>query len=123
MYTYTDTCMGVEIMFMDEYDSLTDQNIKRVCDYLIERDDIDKDKEGKSISGMWKFIVEEAKKKAVSGCAVLSDDDVYGLAVHYFDEDSIIEKPEPPKKKKEAKKESKKEESKVNSTWEQISLF
>lgn len=123
MHTYTDTCMGVEIMFMDEYDSLTDQNIKRVCDYLIGRDDIDKDKEGKSISGMWKFIVEEAKKKAVSGCAVLSDDDVFGLAVHYFDEDSIIEKPEPPKKNKEAKKESKKEESKVNSTWEQISLF
>ena len=123
MHTYTDTCMGVEIMFMDEYDSLTDQNIKRVCDYLIERDDIDKDKEGKSISGMWKFIMSEAKKKAVSGYAVLSDDDVFGLAVHYFDEDSIIEKHEPPKKKKEAKKESKKEESKVNSTWEQISLF
>ena len=67
--------------------------------------------------------MSEAKKKAVSGYAVLSDDDVFGLAVHYFDEDSIIEKHEPPKKKKEAKKESKKEESKVNSTWEQISLF
>lgn len=123
MHTYTDTCMGVEIMFLDEYESLTDQNIKRVCDYLIERDDIDKDKEGKSISEMWKFIVAEAKKKAVGGCAVLSDDDVFGLAVHYFDEDLVIEKNEKPKKKKEAKKESKKEESKVNSTWEQISLF
>lgn len=46
-------------------------------------------KKNKSIKECCAYIRSEAKKKAVAGCAVLTDDDVYGMAVHYYDEDSI----------------------------------
>jgi hypothetical protein len=35
---------------------------------------------------MWQFIRDEARKKAQNGCAVMEDEEVYGLAIHYFDE-------------------------------------
>ena len=61
MHTYTDTCMGVEIMFMDEYDSLTDQNIKRVCDLALS---INKQEHGNE------FVIknyEKIKERAENG--------------------------------------------------------
>ena len=45
----------------------------------------------KTLQGCWNFIVGEAKKKAVSGCACIEDKEVFGWAVHYFEEDSIAE--------------------------------
>ena len=45
----------------------------------------------KTLRGCWNFIVGEAKKKAVSGCACIEDREVFGWAVHYFQEDSISE--------------------------------
>lgn len=45
----------------------------------------------KTLQGCWKFIVGEAQKKAVSGCACIEDKEVFGWAVHYFEEDSIEE--------------------------------
>ena len=45
----------------------------------------------KTLQGCWNFIVSEAKKKAVSGCACIEDKEVFGWAVHYFEEDSIKE--------------------------------
>lgn len=45
----------------------------------------------KTLQGCWNFIVGEAKKKAVSGCACIEDREVFGWAVHYFQEDSIAE--------------------------------
>lgn len=45
----------------------------------------------KTLSGCWNFIVGEAKKKAVQGCACIEDKEVFGWAVHYFEEDSIEE--------------------------------
>lgn len=45
----------------------------------------------KTLSGCWNFIVGEAKKKAVQGCAAIEDKEVFGWAVHYFEEDSIEE--------------------------------
>lgn len=45
----------------------------------------------KTLQGCWNFIVGEAKKKAVSGCACIEDKEVFGWAVHYFEEDSIEE--------------------------------
>jgi hypothetical protein len=65
-----------------------DANIKKVAEYLINREDMN-DKflnEEKNLSDMWEFIKGEAKKKAQNGCAVIEDEEVYGLAVHYFDE-------------------------------------
>ncbi len=45
----------------------------------------------KTLAGGWNFIVSEAKKKAVQGCAAIEDKEVFGWAVHYFEEDSIEE--------------------------------
>ena len=45
----------------------------------------------KTLQGCWNFIVGEAKKKAVQGCACIEDREVFGWAVHYFEEDSIKE--------------------------------
>ena len=45
----------------------------------------------KTLAGCWNFIVGEAKKKAVQGCAAIEDKEVFGWAVHYFEEDSIEE--------------------------------
>ena len=40
----------------------------------------------KAIAGCCAYITAEAKKKAVNGCAVIADDEVFGWAIHYFDE-------------------------------------
>lgn len=43
----------------------------------------------KSMKEMLDYVMSEAKKQAVNGAACLSDEVVYGLAVHYFDEADI----------------------------------
>lgn len=43
----------------------------------------------KSIDECCKYITGEAYAKAKNGCAVISDEEVYGMAVHYYDEDDI----------------------------------
>lgn len=65
-----------------------DSNIKRVAEYLINREDLNEKflNEEKNLIDMWDYIKGQAKEKAVNGCAVIEDEDVYGLAVHYFDE-------------------------------------
>lgn len=45
----------------------------------------------KTLSGCWNFIVAEAKKRAVKGCACIEDKEVFGWAIRYFEEDSIEE--------------------------------
>lgn len=45
----------------------------------------------KTLGGCWSFIVGEAKKRAVKGCACIEDKEVFGWAMHYFEEDSIEE--------------------------------
>lgn len=45
-------------------------------------------KEGKNIDECCKFIISEVQKMKVNG---LSDDEVYSLAVHYYDEDNLGE--------------------------------
>lgn len=44
-------------------------------------------KEGKSIDECFSFILGEARKKGTKVC--MSDEEVFGLAVHYYDEDDI----------------------------------
>lgn len=46
-------------------------------------------KENKSIEECCRFIIGEARKKQKNGVAAMSDEEVYGLAVHYYDEDNI----------------------------------
>ena len=43
----------------------------------------------KSLDECCKYITGEAFARAKNGTAVLSDDEVYGMAVHYYDEDNI----------------------------------
>ena len=40
----------------------------------------------KSIDECCKYITGEAYARAKNGCAVISDEEVYGMAVHYYDE-------------------------------------
>jgi transcription elongation GreA/GreB family factor len=46
-------------------------------------------KENKSIDKCCAYITSQAKKAATGNCAVISDDVVFGWAVHYYDEDDI----------------------------------
>ena len=45
----------------------------------------------KTLDGCQSFITNEMRKRQKNGVAVASDDEVYGLAVHYFQEDEIPE--------------------------------
>lgn len=45
-------------------------------------------KEGKSFDECCNYIVQEVQKMHVNG---LADDEVFGLAVHYYDEDNLGE--------------------------------
>lgn len=84
-----------------------DTNIKKVAEYLMTRVDLDEKfmNEEKNLIDMWEYIKKQAKEKTVNGCAVMEDDDVYGLAVHYFDETNEALGIKTTKKKQDAKKE------------------
>ena len=59
----------------------------------------------KGLSDCMSYVKSQAKSKAVNGCAVLTDQEVFGMAVHYFEEDSIKKgaTPSAPKVKTEQK--------------------
>lgn len=119
--------------FEDECKSVKDKNLKLICDYLLGREDMQEklNNPNKSIDKMFSYIRSQAKKKAVNGCAVISDAEVFGWAVHYYDEEVVSGNAEQPermtlqyakdivKKSVEKKKKAKKEESE----WQQETLF
>lgn len=43
----------------------------------------------KAMADCMVFIKEQASQKAINGCAMIEDIEVYGWAMHYFEEDSI----------------------------------
>ena len=49
------------------------------------------DKSETSIAGCMKYIMSEARKQAQNNQACIADDEVFGWAVHYFEEDEIKE--------------------------------
>ncbi len=53
------------------------------------------EKSGKDIDGCCRYIKSEAKKQTKNGCAAISDDEVFGWAVHYFDEGLAAPKDSP----------------------------
>ena len=53
------------------------------------------EKSGKDIEGCCRYIKSEARKQAQNGCAVIKDDEVFGWAVHYFDEGMTAPKDSP----------------------------
>ena len=83
----------------------------------------------KTLTSCWAFIKESVREKAVNGCVMVEDKEVFGLAMHYFEEDDIKApevKVEAPVKKVEPKKpEPKKPEPKKADTGlsGQMSLF
>lgn len=119
--------------FEDECKNVKDANLKLICDYLLGRQDMQEklNNPNKSIDKMFSYIRNQAKKKAVNGCAVISDTEVFGWAVHYYDEEEVCDNAEQPermtlqyakdivKKSVEKKKKPKKEESE----WQQETLF
>ena len=45
----------------------------------------------KTMKGCMNFIKKQARGKAKNGCAMIQDIEVYGWAMHYFEEDDIKE--------------------------------
>lgn len=119
--------------FEDEYKNVKGKNLKLICDYLLGREDMQEklNNPNKSIDKMFSYIRSQAKKKAVNGCAVISDTEVFGWAVHYYDEDDACGDEEQPERmtlqyakdivKKSAKKKNK--AKKEESEWQQETLF
>ena len=44
----------------------------------------------KDLDGFMKYAYEQARKLTKGNCACVSDETVFGWAVHYFEEDSIV---------------------------------
>lgn len=85
--------------FADELKKVDNPALRKVADYLQERAKQDSlfasslKKEQKSLNECWNYIVAEARKKAKNNCACLEDEEVYGIAVHYYDEDDLKANP------------------------------
>ena len=91
-------------------------------------------KEGKSLDECCKYIMSEARKYAEGNAVCVPDAEVFGWAVHYYDEDDIeedevveckvdVQKHDPiAQPKKELKKEPKKR-AKKPTPFTQLSLF
>ena len=79
-------------MKLQEERKSADSWLKVIADYLLTRDDIKDslDKENKSLEECGNYILQEAKKKGNQ--VAMTDEEVFSLAVHYYDEDDIIVK-------------------------------
>lgn len=64
------------------------KGILKVAEYLLTRNDMDEkyNNPEKTLLEMWEFIKDEAREKATNGVAILDDEEVYSIAIHYFDE-------------------------------------
>lgn len=115
-----------------------------IGNYLASREDVDKDKhEGKSLIDCFAFITSVARSKARNNSYCMMDDEAFGLAVHYYDEEKIdfkkvdakqvqVNSVEPgqqsmklddDKKEKKAAKPKPKKKEKSIPDFEQLSLF
>ena len=121
--------------FIRELDEIKTPWIKKIGNYLLSREDLKENlkKENKSLDEMSKYILSQAISKAQNGGVGFEDEEVYAMAVHYYDEDDIKIKAVKEKVKvqtevksevKETKKEVKKESKKKKEIDEnQMNLF
>lgn len=124
--------------FDDELKKIKIPAIRKIALYLKSRDDIREnlDKENKSLEEMFSYILNHARQKATGGCACLSDEEVYGLAVHYYDEDDlkvdldpnikadvVTEEPTVKIEKVSSKKSKNRKKNRNEPNDEQLSLF
>jgi hypothetical protein len=79
-------------MKIQEERKKVDNWLKVIADYLLTREDIKDslDKENKSLEECGNYILQEARKKGSH--VAMTDEEVFGLAVHYYDEDDITVK-------------------------------
>lgn len=85
--------------FETELSTTKDLAIKQIGDYLRQRAETDPSvaanlkKEKKSLAECWKYIMGEAfakaKRNGSTRNSYLTDNEVYGMAIHYYDEDNI----------------------------------
>lgn len=67
--------------------------IKTYLDSVAEKDELfakSYKKPNKSIKECCAFLMNEAKKAAKGGSIACKDEEIYGLAMHYYDEDDIV---------------------------------
>ena len=79
-------------MIIDEIKNYKAGSPQRIIgEYLMSREDIQGNlqKENKSLKECISYIIQQAEKLAENRCAFMTDEQVYGLAVHYYDEDDI----------------------------------
>ena len=76
-------------MKIQEERNNVDDWLKVIADYLLTRDDINSslEKENKSLEECGRYILQEVRKKG--SFVAMSDKEVFGLAVHYYDEDNL----------------------------------
>lgn len=74
--------------FDEQYKDIKNTYVKMVVDYLLSLDGMKEKMEDErvTIDGMWKYITEQARNQAENGCAMVSDEVVYGWGRHYYDE-------------------------------------
>lgn len=73
-------------------ENMFEKTIKVFLDEKAENDSVFAEKyktDGKTIQDCCKYIIAEVKKNCKGNDAACTDDYVYGLAVHFFDEDDI----------------------------------
>lgn len=70
---------------MSSFENIIKDYIEGVCktDEVLAKKYADR---GNDIAGCCKYIKAQARKKAQGGCAVIRDEEVFGWAIHYFDE-------------------------------------
>lgn len=86
-------------MFEEELKKTQNPAVKRIGNYLMERAKTDPSvannlkKEKKSLNECWDYVLSEVAKTMYRsgnfGCAAGDDEELFGLAVHYYDEDDI----------------------------------
>lgn len=93
--------------FKKQVEETNNESMKKVGQYLLERASADKTIEKAIVNkeidlkDVYDYITEQAREKAVNGCAMVENEEVYGWAVHY-----VID--EPKKEKTVEKKDEKK---------------
>ena len=113
-------------MFEEELKKEKNPAVIRIGNYLKKRADTDPSvknnlqKENKSLKECWDYVLGEVAKTMYRngkfGCAAGDDEDLYALAIHYYDEDDIKIAPLPSTMKVEAKMDEDKKEEKAAKT-------
>ena len=103
------------------------QNEQIIKDYLENKASeilVEKINNGKkTLKGCWNYIYSEARKRAENNCACIADTEVFGWAIHYFEEDSINESEISYVPVKTVVTKKKEEKSKSNIVIGQMNLF